>query len=87
MPTQREWELLVFNGREYVRPTSDGTTWAVSARQAVKKFGLDDPMYSAVYTRRGYNYYTGKALLYSPETMAAREVGTAHADFIVMVKP
>ena len=81
----RKWQLYVGTQSGYMKPTTDGTAWANGPQNALKAFGLTDPMYSVEYSRKGYGHYTGQVNLYAPETQAARAVGPERADFILKV--
>ncbi len=63
--------MYVWTVKKYEKPTSDGTLEAAGPADAVKKFGLDDPMYEITYSRKGYGYYTGRIEARAPETVAA----------------
>lgn len=63
--------MYVWTGKHYVKPTSDGTLEASCPKEAIKKFGLNDPSYQIRYSRKGYGYYTGRIEVRAPETVAA----------------
>ena len=84
----RTWEMLVWTGKKYTAPTSDGTCEASTPADAIKKFGLGDPFYEITYSRKGYGYFTGRVEVRAPETVAAgagRNVPLP-ADFVLLVK-
>ena len=81
----RTWQLFIWDGKKYVKPTSDGTITANGPDDAMKKFGLTDPSYTIKYSRKGYGYFTGRVEYRSPETMAAGKDMPLPADFVIKV--
>lgn len=78
------WQMLVWDGKRYRKPTSDGVFTASSPLQALKKAGLNDSgFYTIRYSRKGYGYYTGRIFASVPETIAAGP--HQPADFILEV--
>jgi len=67
----RGWQMYIWNGEKYVQPMSDWFYYANGPADAIKKFGLNDPMYEIKYSRKGYGYYTGRIEVRAPETVAA----------------
>jgi hypothetical protein len=81
---ERVWSLKVWTGKRYEEANcGDCKFLANGPRQAIKKAGLDDPMYTIKMSRRGYDYFTGRVFVYAPETIAAGE--HVPADFIIEV--
>jgi hypothetical protein len=76
---ERNWILKNWNGKCYVKAMEFE---ANGAKQAIKKAGFDDPIFTCIETRKGYNYFVGKISVYLPETLAAN---VHHADFIIEV--
>lgn len=85
---RRQWQMLVWTGKKYEKPTSDGICKADGPAMAIKKFGLDDPMYEVKYSRKGYGYFTGRVELRSPETVSARTESELPlpADFVLLAE-
>ena len=85
----KTWEMLVWTGKKYEHPTSDGTCEANGPADALKKFGLNDAgYYQITYSRKGYGYFTGRVEARAPETVAAglgRNLPLP-ADFVLLVK-
>lgn len=81
----RTWKMLVWNGKKYVLPTSDGIAQAEGPKAALKIFGLTDHMYTVTYSRKGYGYFTGRVEVRSPETVAAGINCPLPADFVLLV--
>lgn len=83
----RTWQMYVWTGKKYEKPTSDGTLVANGPADAIKKFGLDDAMYKIKYSRKGYGYFTGRVEVRAPETVAASEGLRLPlpADFVLLV--
>lgn len=81
------WQMYVWTGRKYEKPTSDGIVLANCPAEAIKKFGLTDPDYQFTYSRKGYGHFTGRVEARLTETAAA-SVGLQlpiPADFVLLV--
>lgn len=80
----RTWRLLVWNGKKYQEANCGNCRFdASSPKDAIKKAGLYDSLYTHKYSRKGYGYFTGRVYSYAPETLAAGE--HQPADFILEV--
>ena len=55
-------------------------------QDAIKKSGLDDPIYEITYSRKGYGYFTGRIELRAPETVSASQGlrNPLPADFVIL---
>lgn len=83
----RTWKVLVWTGKKYAEANcGDSRFKANGPSEAIKKAGLDDPMYTVKYSRKGYGHFTGIVEVRAPETIAAAEKNLPlPADFILMV--
>lgn len=88
MRNTRTWKVMVWTGRKYQEANgSPSRITAYGPKDAVKKAGLDDPMYEIKYSRKGYGYFTGRVEARAPETVAAAEgmLLPLPADFVLLV--
>jgi hypothetical protein len=77
--------MYVWDGKKYVKPTSDGTYEAKTPKDALKHFGLLFGDYHIVYSRKGYKHFTGRVECYFHETEAAQGQFPFPADFVLRV--
>lgn len=88
MKRVRTWKLMVWTGKKYQEANcGDSIIDARTPAEAIKKAGLDDPMYEIKYSRIGYGYFTGRVEVRAPETVSAA-VGMKlplPADFVLLV--
>lgn len=85
----RTWKLMVWTGKKYEEANCGNCKIeAKSPSDAIRKFGLDDPMYDIRYSRKGYGYFTGRVEVRAPETVAASEGRKlpVPADFVLLVE-
>lgn len=82
---KRVWTLKIYDGKKYRAPAEKALECftARSPKDAMRIAGLDDPMYEAKYSRKGYGHYTGRVSLRSQEALAC--VQPQPADFILEV--
>ena len=84
----RTYKLMVWTGKHYQTANGLESFEARGPQDAIRKAGLDDPMYEITYSRKGYGYFTGRIEARAPETVAA-----AHglslplpADFVILAQ-
>jgi hypothetical protein len=83
----RAYKLMVWTGKHYQEANcGDSPFEARGPHDAIKKAGLDDPMYEIKYSRIGYGHYTGRIEVRAPETVAAAEgmLLPLPADFVIL---
>jgi hypothetical protein len=83
----RTYRLMVWTGKRYQEANcGDSQFEARGPQDAIKKAGLDDPMYEITYSRKGYGHYTGRIEARAPETVAAAQglPLPLPADFVIL---
>ena len=82
----RTYKLMVWTGKRYQIPDGLYSFEARGPQDAIKKAGLDDPMYEITYSRKGYGHYTGRIEVRAPETVAAAQglPLPLPADFVIL---
>jgi len=82
----RTYKLLVWDGKRYHKASPLDHFVARGPQDAIKKAGLDAPMYEITYSRKGYGYFTGRIEARAPETVAAAQglPLPLPADFVIL---
>ena len=81
---ERNYKMMVWDGRRYNTPSEFADFTAKGPMDALKKTGLDETGL-ITYSRKGYGYFTGRIEVRAIETVAAANGRTPlPADFLIL---